>query len=273
MGEKILNKRGDKSSQLSTVATSNKKGQVTLFIILALVIAVAGVVIYWFYPQLQVTVGFGARNPTEFIQFCLEDELTDNVEQISIHGGSLNPEHYFLYEGEKIEYLCYTEKDYETCTMQRPFLRQDIEAELARGISEASRTCFEELKESYRRQGYTVNLNQGDIEVKLAPEKIITSFDNTLTLTKEDSERYTDFSIVVNNNLYELVSIAISILNYEAAYGDSETTVYMNFYHDLKVEKKKQGDGTTIYILTNRDSGDKFQFASRSVAWPSGYGL
>ena len=44
----------------------------------------------------------------------------------------------------------------------------------------------------------------------------------------------------------------------------------MNYYHDLKVEKNKQTDGSTIYILTERDTENKFQFASRSVAWPPG---
>lgn len=251
----------------------NKKGQLTLFIILAIVVVVLGVLIYMFYPQIQITLGFGAKSPTEFIQLCLEDEIQNNIEELSIHGGSLNPEHYFLYGGEKIEYLCYTEKDYETCVMQQPFLRQHIEEELKNSVEDSSRQCFEKLKESYEGQGYTTKLIFGETDLRLFPNRVVVNFNHTLTLTKEDSERYTEFSMVLNNNLYELVSIAISILNFEATYGDSETTLYMNFYHDLKVEKKKQSDGTTIYILTNRDSGEKFQFASRSIAWPSGYGF
>ena len=96
-------------------------------------------------------------------------------------------------------------------------------------------------------------------------------FENDLTLTLGgDSERYEKIVVVVDKNVYELMSIANSILNMELKYGDSETTTYMNYYHDLKVEKLKQSDGTTIYILTNRDTGEKFQFASRSVAWPPG---
>jgi len=75
----------------------------------------------------------------------------------------------------------------------------------------------------------------------------------------------------VNNNIYELSAIAESILNSEADYGDVEVTVYMDYYTDLKVEKQKQSEGTTIYILTDRNTGDKFQFASRSIVWPPGY--
>ena len=75
----------------------------------------------------------------------------------------------------------------------------------------------------------------------------------------------------MNNNIYELTSIAESILNWEAQYGDVETMTYMSFYKDLKVEKYKQTDGSKIYILTNRNTGDKFQFATRSYAFPAGY--
>ena len=118
--------------------------------------------------------------------------------------------------------------------------------------------------------GYAVTLTEGETKVELLPNRIIVVFENDLTLTKDDSERYDELSVIVNNNLYELVSITNSILNMETRYGDSETTIYMNYYHNLKVEKKKQTDGTTIYILTDRNKGDKFQFASRSIAWPPG---
>ena len=65
--------------------------------------------------------------------------------------------------------------------------------------------------------------------------------------------------------------IASSISNWEAKYGDSETMNYMIYYPNLKVEKKKQGDGTTIYIITDKESEDKFMFASRSLVLPAGF--
>ena len=93
-----------------------------------------------------------------------------------------------------------------------------------------------------------------------------------LTVSKGEAARYNSFNVILNNNLYELTSIANSIIDWETNYGDAETTIYMSYYKDLKVEKKKQQDGTSIYILTDRNNGDIFQFASRSVAWPPGYG-
>ena len=251
---------------------NKKRGQVTIFIIVAIAIVVLGILLYIFYPQIQTTLGFAEENPPEFIQNCIEEEIKNSVSKLSLQGGSLSPEHYIIYNSEKIEYLCYTSEYYKTCVMQQPMLKEHIESEIKDEIKNTVKECFNDLEESYRKKGYTVKLERGETDVELFPEKIITTFDYPLTLTKGDSKNYNSFRIVVDNNLYELVSVANSILNWEARYGDAETTVYMNYYHDLKVEKKKQSDGSTVYILTDRNTEDKFQFASRSVAWPPGYG-
>lgn len=250
----------------------NKRGQITIFIILAIVIVVFGVLIYMYYPQIKSTLGFGPKNPQSFIQACLEEKIKESVETLSLQGGSLSPEHFILYNNAKIEYLCYTNEYYKTCVMQRPLLKAHIENEIENEIREEVKECFNSLKESYQKQGYSVTMKEGGTSVELLPKRIVTTFDYSLTLTKGESEKYESFRVVLNNNLYELVSIASSILNWEARYGDAETTIYMNYYHDLKVEKKKQSDGTTIYILTDRNNENKFQFASRSVAWPPGFG-
>ena len=118
-----------------------------------------------------------------------------------------------------------------------------------------------------------MNLRPGNVRVELLPKRVVARFNYTLTTTKTDTERYDSFNVVLNNGLYELVSIANSIIDWESEFGDAETTLYMSYYPDLKVEKLNQVDGSTIYILTDRNTGNKFQFASRSVAWPPGYGI
>ena len=57
----------------------------------------------------------------------------------------------------------------------------------------------------------------------------------------------------MNNNLYELVSIANSIIDSESNLGDANERFYMDIYPDLKVEKFNQVDGSTIYIVTDRN--------------------
>ncbi len=249
----------------------NKKGQVTIFIIIAIVIIVLGILLYLFYPKIKAATEFGAKNPSAFIQSCIEDKIKETADILSLQGGSINPEHYFTYNDINIEYLCYTNKNYDTCIIQQPLLKQHIESEIKNNTQDEAEACFQDLKESYEKKGYNVNLVEGETLVELLPERIVTTFKNELTVTKGESERYETFSVVLNNNLYELISIANSIIAWEATYGDADPRIYMTYYPDLKVEKNLRDDGTRIYVLTNRDKGNKFQFASRSLVFPPGH--
>ncbi|MBI4009693.1 MAG: hypothetical protein HY361_00665 [Candidatus Aenigmarchaeota archaeon] len=248
----------------------NKKGQLTIFVIVAIVIVALGVLVYNFFPEIKTTLGFAVNNPGSFMQECMDEELGNSVKMISSQGGSLDPVHYYLYLDEKIGYLCYTNEDYLTCVVQQPLLKQHIENEIKNAIKNKEDSCFAELRNSFQGQGYSVDLKEGNTSVELLPKRVVVTFNRQLTLTKEDSETYEKLDVVLNNNLYELMSVANSIINMEVQFGDSETTVYMNYYHNLKVEKLKQGDGTKVYILTNRDTGNKFQFATRSKVFPAG---
>ena len=251
----------------------SKRSQVTIFVIIAIMIIVVGILIYMFYPKIKTDTSPELKNPQAFIQTCIEDEIKNSVEKLSLQGGSSEPTNYVVYENEKIDYVCFTEEFYKTCTMQQPLLKKHIESEIETGIKEKVNECFDDLKTSYEEENYEVDLGRGEIDVELLPKRISATFNYSLTLTKDSTEKFKSFKVVLNNNLYELVSIANSILKWEALYGDADITIYMDLYRDLKVEKILKTDGTAIYILTDRNNQNKFQFASRSLIWPSGYGF
>ena len=251
----------------------NNKGQVTIFIIIAIVLVVAGVLIYFFYPGIGSDFGGGAKNPSAYMQSCLEEETLEAVKVLSLRGGSIEPVHYILYEDNPIGYLCYTSQYFERCVVQVPFIESHVKEEIKNELEYSVDVCLDSMKESFEGRGYEVNLQKQGFEVEIEPKAIVLNIDVDISLQKGGVEEYDSIRVVVNNNLYELVSIAQSILDWETKVGDAETTLYMNYYHHLKVEKYKQSDGTTIYIITNRNTGEKFQFASRSLAWPAGYGL
>lgn len=251
-----------------------KYGQTTLFIIIGLVIVAIALLVYFLVPGIRTGLVSSEENPPKFIQTCLEDSVEKVVEELSTHGGSIVPEHYIVYDGDRIEYLCYTEEDYLPCVVERPLLKKHIEEEITNSIKDEAKTCFDELEKSYRDKGYAVDLRRGAMDVELLPKRIVINFGSSMKIAKGDDQKsYDTFKILLNNNLYELVAIANSIIEWETIYGDAETTTYMNYYHDLKVEKKKQIEGSTIYILTDRNNGKRFQFASRSMPFPPGYGL
>jgi hypothetical protein len=248
----------------------NKKGQVTIFIIIAILVVALGVLIYMFYPKIISRTTTETTNPSTFIQECMQDKIQNTVDTLSLQGGSVNPTFYYTYGKDNIEYLCYTNQYYRPCVVQQPMLIQHIQSEIQKEIKNDTISCFDSMKKSYENKGYQVDMKSGNTTVELLPEKIVTTFGYELVLTKGEAAKYQDFKITLDNNLYELAGIANSIINWETQYGDAEVTTYMNYYHNLKVEKQKQLDETTIYILTNRDNGNKFQFASRSYPFPPG---
>lgn len=249
-----------------------KRGQVTIFIIIAIVVVAVAALIYFLVPKAETTTKtFDEKNPNAFIQFCLEDKIKDTAETVSLQGGDITPEHYFTYNNINIQYLCYTNENYETCVVQQPLLKQNIESEIENEIVEDVVSCFNSLKQSYEEKNYNVEIETGKTTIELLPKRIVTSFDYVVTVSKSQTDRYNDFSVILNNNLYELISIANSITEWEATVGDIDPRTYMALYPDLKVEKNLRDDGTKIYILTDKNTESKFQFASRSLVFPPGH--
>jgi hypothetical protein len=249
----------------------NKKGQVTIFIILGIIIVALGFLIYSFYPQIKSTIGGEEKNPQSYIQSCIEEEIKGTVEKLSLQGGSISPSDYANYFDTNVEYLCYTSEFYRPCIVQQPMLKQHIESEIKSQIDHDVDACFDSLKSSYEKRGYTVELKRGEKRIELLPKRIVATFNYSMTFSKGDTQKYDSFSVVLNDNLYELSSIANSITEWESVYGDVDITTYMTYYPDLKVERKPIGEGSRVYILTDRNTGNKFQFAIKSQVWPAGY--
>lgn len=249
---------------------NSKKSQVTVFIILAILIVVVLLLIFKDNSGVNFIVT-KSESPVDKIQKCIKDSAEEVIPVISDQGGSFNPENYYLYQGSKVGYVCYTEEYYKQCVMQKPLLKQDIEKEIKDYLEPKVSGCIVSIKDSLENQDYRVDYKKPETSVKLAPGSIIIDTNLELSISREGSA--TSYKIIktdISSKLYEFVMTASSIANWEARYGDTETMAYMFYYPTLKVEKKIRDEGTKIYILTDRESGERFMFAVRSVALPSG---
>jgi len=142
--------------------------------------------------------------------------------------------------------------------------------EIESKIRPRARECVGLLKERYEKQGYSVQTTPGDVNVSIVPGNIIVDFVSPMTVTKESTQTFRKFAVAVESELYNLLSTATNIIEFEAVLGDSETTLYLQYYPDLRIDKTKR-NGDTIYKLTNVVTEDEFTFASRSLVWPQGY--
>jgi hypothetical protein len=252
----------------------SKRSQLTIFIILAIAIVVVLLII--FFPQIKKYT-----NPLTGIEVdtktCLEKNVKDALSSTLLHGGSPNPSLYFNYENISLNYLCYTGEWYKTCVMQQPLLKQEIEKQINLQAQNKLTACINEIENKLKSRGYNVKTTgTKKVAITLEPKKITLTPDVQMVIEKGDTKQTygsNNFKTQINSGAYDMVMIASSIQNFEARYGDTTPEIYMGIYPNIKVEKKKQSDGTKVYIITDRTSLEKLQFATRSLAWSPGYAL
>ncbi|MBI2628598.1 hypothetical protein HYW74_00765 [Candidatus Pacearchaeota archaeon] len=257
-----------------------KRGQVTIFVIIAIVI-IAAVILFFTLTQQgkdlvqQVTGSEATLDVVGEITNCVEnsEEINNKIALITSQGGSANPENYILYNNSKVEYLCYSNEYLKTCYMQQPLLLQHINQELQNSIKVNVEDCFAKEKQSLESRGYQVNMGRINFSLDIIPDNLVFNINTPMTITKTGTQTFNQFSIKKNSGLYQLVMLSTSILNFEARYGDSDPALYMTLYPSVRVEKQKRSDSSKVYILSDRDTSEVFMFASRSLAWPPGYKL
>jgi hypothetical protein len=246
-----------------------KRSQVTIFIIIAILI-VAIVLILLFYPKIKTFVTGEA--PTEYIKTCTEESAGEAIKKISIQGGDIEPKKHILYNGNKVSYLCYTNEYYKKCLMQKPFLKKYIEQEINDYVEPRVKACLESVEDEIEARGGSLDIEDTEIKTSIVPNSIIINVKSPMTLVEGEARTSVDeFNVDIDSNMYDLISISSSIANWEARYGDSDPLTYMLYYPNIKIEKNKLSEGSTIYVLEHRKSEDKLVFASRSIALPSGY--
>lgn len=249
---------------------NSKRGQMTLFIILGISIFVISIAIYAFTTKPEAFFKGVEEDPQKYIQLCVEDDLDELINIVSRKGGSLNPEFYFEYDRERIAMLCYTSEDYTPCKIQEPFLKQHIELELTSAIKDKVESCFDKLEEEYEKEGYSVELKRREPVVKLRPMKVLLKVENKLTITKEKTSEYSNFNVPIYTDLYTLVGVASSMLEWEQKMGEADVMDFMSIYYDLNIKKIRGSDGRKVYRIKKRDTGEEFQFATRSLVFPPG---
>jgi len=265
-------KMDKKGMRLGVNRGLNDRGQATIFVIIAILLVAGIAIMFLFFPDVTDRITGQEFSPQSFLKSCVESDLQDNVNLLSNNGGYANPEGFILHNGKKVKYLCYTSEYYKTCSVQSPMIKSHFEDELGRLSQARASACLGLLKQEYEKRGFSVSSGATKTSVDIVPSTIRVKFETPMTVTKDDIRNFDGFEININSEIYDLLYTAQSIIDFEATYGDSETSLYLQYYPNLKIEKEKLQDGTTIYKLSNVLTDDSFTFASRSLAWSAGFG-
>lgn len=241
----------------------SKGGQLTIFVIIAiLIVFVIFIYFYWASPDFL----FSRFERMDF-DSCVLEAFDKEIEKLSLTGGIENGPS-FKFRGDSIPYYCYTNIPYTTCTVQHPMVKQSFERQLLKKMEQRVNECYEDSVEDLRERGFEVITGEVEVNLTIIPKRINVEIKAP---TAVEGQRFVNYRMNVDSPIYDLLMIATSILQYEASYGDAPISEFMFYYNNIIVDKLKQGDSTTIYIISDKNSDLKFQFASRSLIWPAGY--
>lgn len=241
-----------------------KNGQVTIFILIGILI-VSSILVFFLWAK---PTYFGDGVGVKGFEGCVEDVLEDGIAELEGRAGFIDADFSYSYLGEELTYLCYTNSFYETCTVQVPFLKNVFDENLEALIRDEVRACYDASLDSLRDQGYEVAAGGIDYNIEIEPGVVRMEIEAP---TSVGTSRVARFNVMLGSPLYEMLMIATSILQFETKYGDADVSSMMLYYPDYYIEKMKRGEGTTVYVLEHKSFGNKFKFASRSLAWPAGY--
>ncbi len=243
-----------------------KKGQVTIFIIMGIVIVSAVLVFFLWAKPTYLSEGGRKLN----FENCVEDVVEQTISDLEKNAGFEDPKFTYKYNGEEFAYLCYTNEYYKTCTVQVPFLKNNFDEQMEAAIKDKVNTCYSNSISELEAQGYSVTKGEVTYDVLIEPGVVRVEIEAP---TVVGSSSFAKFNVRINSPIYDMVMLSTSILQFESSYGDFDTSSAMLYYPDYIIGKIKRSDGTTLYTVENKIFGNKFQFASRSLAWPAGYAI
>ncbi len=251
-----------------------RRGQVTIFVIIAIVLV--GTLTLYFSLKQQLapeTTGYqNENNPRAYLTTCLNDKINEAIDKLSTQGGDINPrlakEFKFIDDQDyyNISYLCYTENYYISCDTQRPLFLNHIKEEIYEYIEDEVRTCYDQMAASIESKGYVVDTRYRGFDLTLYPTKIEIALENSLTLTKnEQTSNENNFKIYFQSRIYELASVAQEIASQEARFCNFEYIGYMLIYPKFEIQKKISME-SKIYKIINKKTGEFLNIAIRSCA-------
>lgn len=246
-----------------------KKGQVTIFIILGIVIVV-GIIAAIFLRQ-DIARIFGKDiEPREEIRSCVEEALEPTMKLVLENAGELAPELMKMYNGSRYNYLCYQSGDYTPCINTHPMIKKTAENSMTDATREQVEQCFINLIDDLEARGNTVT--EGDLyySLELVPGNLVIKVEKKLTVSgKDTTQSFEDFSFEILTQMYGLFNLVREVVNQESQFCYFDYNGFMTLYPEYKI-KKINYDNSLIYTALHEKSMEKIKFAIRGCTFPAG---
>lgn len=266
----MLDKRGGWTTNFSR----DKKGQITLFIVVAIVLltAISAVLLIKTKASENKPTYKSSENPEEYISGCITESFRRRITPILEHGGTKNPQLFTTHNDTNISYLCYTILSYTPCINQEPLLIKKVEREIKNDLANDVEECFTSMEKDYREKNIDVNAGEtNNLKVELIDKKAIITFDKEIIISdRGESRSFKNFRIAINSPSYNLARVAIEMVSQEATFCHAEYIGYELLYPWVKIVRFDINSDHRIYRLIDKNTGERINFAIRGCAIPPG---
>jgi len=250
----------------------NKDGQVTIFIIIAILIVAAIVAALYFTGKISF-VNTPAENPEAYLRNCMMTSAKEAENIILDTNGhpQLNSTNYILYNKEKVPYACTVSEFYSPCIPQDPgffsYITQLMENKVVRDTEE----CLKNLVEDLESKKYAVQVDPGNITLKIQKDFISVSFGKRIYATKdEESKQISNIDLVYSTKLYDMIKLEQTIVNYESTICEFNKMNWMRHDNSIAIFTTRTSDQTKVYTLRERLTDREIKFAIKTCVMPAG---
>lgn len=251
-----------------------KHGQITIFVILALIIVVGLMILFLLIKPPEVKI-IDEKNPQAFIESCTREAVEEAIDTLSEKGGEISPKGYITYNNTEITYLCYNENFYEKCINQRPLLVEHIENEITTYITPKIVKCFGDLQTGLEKS-YKIETSALQLNTRLQSKNVVVHINKTFRMTKlggegGESKEINEFRMHLVHPIYNFAKIAMEIVNQESRFCNFDELGFMILHPEFDITKFITGEEDIIYRIKEVSTQESFIFAVKSCKLPPGY--
>ncbi len=254
----------------------DKRGQLTLFVIIAVVIIAIVLLVIFLVPKTNNPQNTASESidPETYISSCINDELEPMVDDIAVRGGDFEKNNCIFYGDICRKYLCYQTLPYRPCVNQEPLLQQHIEGLIKERLQEEDvvDACVDNFINAAQRKGYETSVcNSPQFSVVLIPGQVTVPINCQMTLAKgEENKKFMNLNTSMSWPLFDFIMISQKIIDDEMRKTDFDPFSFMLSNTLIEIEKIRTSDGSDIYVLRDRATRKEFVFALKNYILPRG---
>jgi hypothetical protein len=251
---------------------SDKRGQVTIFIIIGILIVAAILLALYFTGKISF-VNTPSENPEAYLRNCMMTSAKE-AEKIVLESNGhpqVNSTNYVFYNKEKIPYACTVSEFYAKCIPQDPGFFSYITRLMENKVARDTENCLNTLVEDFEDKGYVVQVDPGNTTLRIQKESIYVDFGRRIYATRDqDSKQIANIDATYGTKLYSIIKLEQTIVNYESTICDFNKNNWMKYDNSVMIFTTRTSDQTKIYTLKERLTGREIKFAIKTCLLPAG---